>query len=120
MNSVIDRLKSKYIQIEEKTHQYDDRSRMSRTLLFGCLKSQVRSYRQMEAINLAIELQTTDFRKIDIAHYVTMVVPETIPEKDDLFQKAQSIYLNERKRVVRYLISSFLPICKKEILRMLE
>ena len=114
---LIARLVAKKEVIEQELHKYDDRVRMSRTLLFSTLRSEVRNYRKLAAIDYALSLiNGTRVFDIDCRMLLVDCIPINNIKYEDLYQKADSIYLSERKEVIRSVMELALPICKKQVM----
>lgn len=114
---LIAKLKAKKEKLIEETKKYDDRVFLPRTLLFSTLKNQTKNYRKVYAIDLALSLISgKHIRDVDCYQLVVMTMPATNELYDNLLKKADSIYLNERKEVIRAVIEHALPICKKQVM----
>lgn len=114
---LIAKLVAKKEVIEQELHKYDDRVRMPRTLLFSTLKSEVRNYRKVAAIDYALSLiNGTHVFDIDCQELVTACLPTNGIKYEELYRKADSIYLSERKEVIRSVMELALPICKKQVM----
>lgn len=101
----------------ETTHKYDNCVKLCRTKWYNDYKNSIIVDRKTKAIDLAIELINNQISKIDLYQYALSIIPVSLGDiQDKYLMKSESIYLNERKECARYLISNFLPICKKEIL----
>ena len=114
---LIAKLVAKKEVIEQELHKYDDRVRMSRTLLCSTLRSQVRNYRKVAAIDYALSLiNGTHVFDIDCQKLVVDCLPTNSIKYEDLYRKSDSIYLSERKEVIRSVMELALPICKKQVM----
>lgn len=115
--ALIAKLTEKKRKLVEETKKHDNREFMPRTLLFTTLKNEVRTYRKVSAIDCALSLITgTHIRDIDCYQLVIMTIPETNTLHDELIKKADSIYLNERRKVIRSVMEHSLTICKKQVM----
>lgn len=115
--TLIAKLTEKKAKLIEETKKHDNREFMPRTLLFTTLKNEVRAYRKASAIDCALSLiNGTHIRDIDCYQLVIMTIPETNTLHDELLKKADSIYLNERREVIRSVMEHSLPICKKQVM----
>lgn len=115
--ALIAKLTEKKAKLIEETKKHDDRVFMPRTLLFATLKNETRTYRKVSAIDCALSLISgTHIRDIDCYQLVIMTIPETNTFRDELLIKADSIYLNERREVIRSVMEHSLPICKKQVM----
>lgn len=114
---LIAKLVAKKEVIEKELRKYDDRARMPRTLLFSTLRSEVRNYRKVAAIDYALSLiNGTHVFDIDCQELVMDCLPTTDIKFEDLYRKSDSIYLSERKEVIRSVMELALPICKKQVM----
>ena len=114
---VIAKLNAKKEVLNRDNKKYDDRIRLPRTVLFSHLSNQVRNYRKMSAIDCALSLiNGTHIRDIDCYQLVIMTIPETNTLHDELLKRSDSIYLNERREVIRSVMEHALPICKKQVM----
>lgn len=117
---LLDKLQQKKNLLSNSIYKNDNRIWMPRKQLFNDLRSTVQTYRKIDAINLAIELLSVDFNKINLYKYTQSCIPDTLEDKKyDMCQMAISIYLNERKSAARYIIENYLPIYKKQILEII-
>ena len=98
---LIAKLTEKKEKLVKETEKYDDREFMPRTLLFTTLRNQVRTYRKVSSIECALSL-------INGTHINTL--------HDELLKRADSIYLSERREVIRSVMEHSLPICKKQVM----
>ena len=115
--NLIEKLLAKKELIERDLHKYDDRVKMSRTLLFSTLKNEVRSYRKLAAIDCAVSLiNGAHIFDIDCRKLVMDCMSTNNVKYEDLYMKAESIYLSERKEVIRSVMELSLPICKKQVM----
>ena len=118
-------LKSKLLQkqsaLNAELAKYDNRQHLPRKLFFHALTHQVRNYRKISAIDMVIEmLSSEEWWNLNLSKYVTLCIADTRMDKTDLEINARSIYLNTRKQVVKEIISTSLPICKKEAIALLN
>ena len=114
---LIAKLTVKKEKLIKETEKYDDREFIPRTLLFTTLKNEVRTYRKVSAIDCALSLiNGTHIRDIDCYQLVIKTIPETNTLHDELLKRADSIYLNERREVIRSVMEHSLPICKKQVM----
>lgn len=103
--------------IHKDLNKYNDRVRLSRTLLFSTLRNEIRSFRKLSAINCAISLiNGTHIREIDCEKLVRDTIPIGNEIYEELSRKACSIYLNERRQVIRSVIEIALPVYKKQVM----
>lgn len=115
---LISKLMAKKDAIHKGLNKFNDRNRLSRTLLFSTLRNEVRSYRMLSAIDCAISLiNGTHIREIDCEQLVMDTIPIGNEFYEELSRKAYSIYLNERKEVIRSVIEIALPVYKKHIMK---
>lgn len=119
-DDIIKKLLNKRNVLEETTHKYDNYVRLPRKIYFSDMRGNVRKYRQMAAIDFAVDLLNLDFYKINIYDYAIRCFPVQNEESYEIIRMADSIYLNERKKAARYIIENFLPICKKDIINIVE
>ena len=92
--------------------------RLNRTRFNSSHRKEMTCYRRMAAIRLAIEVLTKPIREIDVLQAVISTVPVTNTElRQELEEKAASIYLNERKEACQKIFENSLPIFKKEMKR---
>lgn len=111
------KLMAKKEMLVKETEKYDDRRFLPRTLLFTTLRNQARDYRKIFAIDCALSLiNGAHIRDIDCYQLVIKTIPVTNVLHDELLKKADSIYLNERREVVRSVMEHTLPICKKQVM----
>lgn len=114
---LIAKLNAKKEVLNRDNEKYDDRNCLPRTVLFSHLRNQVRNYRKMSAIDCAISLISgKHIRDIDCFQLVITTIPETLSLHDELLEKSYSIYLNERREVIRSVMEHALPICKKQVM----
>lgn len=114
---LISKLAAKKEAIYKELNKYNDRVRLPRTLLFSTLRSNDRSYRKLCAIDCAISLiNGTHIREIDCEELIRATIPIGNEMYEELSSKACSIYLNERKWVIRSVIEIALPVYKKQVM----
>lgn len=113
---IIEKLKAKILQLESENHKYDDRNRLSRKLYYSNIRKEMENTRKISAINAAVTLIDKGFPHVDIYNTVLFAIANTRADKDDILQKAGSIYLNEQKQALTEVFESSLPICKKQVL----
>ena len=114
---LIAKLTEKKEKLVEETKKHNDRIFMPRTLLFTTLKNEVRIYRKVSAIDCALSLiNGTHIRDIDCYQLVIKTIPETNTLHDELLKRTDSIYLSERREVIRSVMEHSLPICKKQVM----
>lgn len=114
---LIAKLNAKKEVLNRDNKKYDDRIRLPRTVLFSHLRNQVRNHRKIWAIDCAISLiNGKHIRDIDCSQLVITTIPETLSLHDELLEKSYSIYLNERREVIRSVMEHALPICKKQVM----
>lgn len=99
-----------------------DRMRLNRTQFFASQKKQVTISRHIAALKTAIDvIEKPSLAQVDTYHGILMGFPDSnSEEKDELLQKAESIYLNERKTALKVLFETSLPILKKQVIRYLS
>ena len=94
---------------------------LSRKKFFNANKKEIECYRRIGAIELAIEVLQRPIREIDVHQAVLNCIPVTCAElRNELEEKALSIYLNERKEVLTEIFQRSLPILKKQMLEYLK
>lgn len=117
IEKTISKLKAKKEKLIETTHKYDNYVRLSRTKWYNNHRNDIDISRKTSAIDLAIELMSKRIVEINLHDYALQILPVTLGNTwYDYINKACSIYINDRKECARYLIDSFLPICKKQVL----
>lgn len=117
IEKIIRKLKAKKEKLEETTHKYDNCVRLCRTKWYSDYKNSINVDRKTKAIDLAIDLINNEISEIDLYKYVLSIIPVSLGDiQDEYLRKSESIYLNEKRECAKYMISNFLPICKKEIL----
>lgn len=117
---LISKLLAKKETIHKELNKYNDRVRLSRTLLFSTLRNETRSYRKLSAIDCAISIiKGTHIREIDCEKLIKDTIPVGNEMYEELSRKACSIYLNERKWVIRSVIEIALPAYKKQVMEYL-
>ncbi len=95
-----------------------DRVRLNRTQFFASQKKQGTISRHIAALKTAIDvIEKPSLAQVDIYQGILMGFPDSkSEEKDELLQKAESIYLNERKAALKVLFETSLPILKKQVI----
>lgn len=95
-----------------------DRVRLNRTQFFASQKKQVTICRHIAALKTAIDvIEKPSLAQVDTYQGILMGFPDSnSKEKDELLQKAESIYLNERKAALKALFETSLPILKKQVI----
>ncbi len=95
-----------------------DRVRLNKTQFFASQKKQVTISRHIAALKTAIDvIEKPSLAQVDTYQGILMGIPDrNREEKDELLQKAESIYLNERKAALRVLFETSLPILKKQVI----
>lgn len=114
---IIEKLLKKKGVLEQGLHRYDGYVHLCQTKYFNNARSTTKIIRNMGAIDMAIDLLNNGIGDIDVAKYAMQCVPSAM--LDEMMDEANSIYLNERKKAVRYIIEYWLPICKKPILELI-
>ena len=119
---VLSDLKERLLKEEDEYRKYcyDDRVKLSRTMLGSSYRKQISIMHKQNAIKTAIEiLEKPDFRDVNVYEGVLLGLSSRRPDHDELLQKAESIYLNERKEACSVLFNVSLPIHRKEMLAFL-
>ena len=94
--------------------------RLNRTQFNSVAKKQSEITRRIQALKTAISVLSDSFREVDVYSGILLGICERRQDKEDLLEKAQSIYLNERKEACRELFDSSLPILKKQMKKYLN
>ena len=110
-------LQEKKAKLEESLHEKDNRVWMARKEHFFWIRKVTDINKKIVAIDLAIDLFTKFLSEIDLPKYVLLLVSDNLSIKEDLFQKSESQYLNEKRECATYLIENYLCIKKKVILQ---
>lgn len=116
-DNILKALDEKKAHLEDSLHEKDNRVWMARKEHFSWLRKVTDINKKIVAIDLAIDLFTKFLSEIDLSKYVLLLVSDNLSIKDDLFQKSESLYLNEKKECAIYLIENYLCIKKKVILQ---
>lgn len=108
------------LQMEMKKYNkygYEDRVRLSKTMWNTSARKQIESIHKLAAIKTAIEiLENPYFRDVNVYEGILKGLSSRRPDYDGLLQKAQSVYLNERKDACAVLFNVSLPIHRREML----
>ena len=97
-----------------------DYVRLNRTRYMSSMRKQQQITRRIAALETAIAILEGPIEKADIANGILLGISDLRSDKDELWRMANSYSMTERLKACQELFDTSLPICKKEILKMIS